>query len=298
MFSAILFRDFSVNSVCATGFQVCAFVCWTKADSNTRTYGRKQRIHAEHEQKALNLLYAAIATILISRANTHTLYLVFFSLVLVINRILAVSIAPLRLHFSYCAPLISIRQMDVMPIILMWTCWKLERNVQISAPFYWKYHRLFTSKSKFHSSLVCEQENTTFISTVNFLGYMDCRNWALFLSLSRALCVETHTESGKIFALFAPSKISTMCMHHHTNDDDDCVVAVSMSAFIRMQCTAAQSHCRCLYVLAVHFLLYDVAIVSGALYDVLLIKTICRFSEQLPMDALLLIINRWNYWQN
>lgn len=184
MFSAILFRDFSVNSVCATGFQVCAFVCWTKADSNTRTYGRKQRIHAEHEQKALNLLYAAIATILISRANTHTLYLVFFSLVLVINRILAVSIAPLRLHFSYCAPLISIRQMDVMPIILMWTCWKLERNVQISAPFYWKYHRLFTSKSKFHSSLVCEQENTTFISTVNFLGYMDCRNWALFLSLA------------------------------------------------------------------------------------------------------------------
>lgn len=37
------------------------------------------------------------------------------------------------------------------------------------------------------------------------------------------------------------------------------------------------------------------AIVSSSLYDVLLIKTICRFSEHLLVDALLLIINRWNY---
>lgn len=204
-------------------------------------------------------------------------------------------------RFVCCSPLIPIRQMDVMPIILMWTCWKLERNVQISAPFYWKYHRLFTSKTNFtrHS---CAQENTTFISTVNFLGYMDCRNWALSFSLP--FCVETHTESGKIFALFVPSKISAMCMHH--TNDDDCVVAVSVSVSVSMSVCInietvcnAQQHCAaaaCCCCLYVHLSMYDVAIVSGTSYDVLLIKTICRFSEQLPMDVLLLIINRWNYW--
>lgn len=118
---------------------------------------------------------------------------------------------PLCVSVVRSSPLISIRQMDVVvPIILMWTCWKLERNVQISAPFYWKYHQLFTSKTKFHSSLVYKKIQY-FIFYRRLLGLFSTVEIGLFLSLSSShslsLCVETHTESGKIFALFAPSKI-------------------------------------------------------------------------------------------
>lgn len=165
MFSAILFRVFCVHSVCSTGSHVC--LCVERRERTQKQIQIHVPTKATHScwawAKSTELQYSVYLVLIRKRYISCSFRLFWLSIAFLLCRD-----PPLRLHRCVLlAPLISIRQMDVMPIILMWTCWKLERNVQISAPFYWKYHRLFTSKTNFtrHS---CEQENATFISTVNF----------------------------------------------------------------------------------------------------------------------------------
>lgn len=154
-----------------------------------------------------------------------------------------------------------------------------------------KISSTFHFQNQFHSSLVHKKMQFCFYFLPLICG---------FKLIEIGLCVETHTESGKIFAFICAQQIIVDILYVQCNAPMMMMMllllfrwAFRVLDWIAIYYTIIYGmHNQHNAVLCIYYYYCTIRCCNSfwqIVYAVLLIKTICRFSEQLPMDALLSI---------